>query len=134
MHSRAHAWYARRTSHWRDWPAEALLDGKRRAGARISVVTPARDEERTITDVVGSLRAAVVDAQAKATCHIEAQPGGNLLARLEAPVSLAAGGSMTSCARVATASAPRCTRRAPAPSAGTSAPASSTGTTISTAS
>ena len=61
MHSRAHAWYARRTWHWRDWPAERLLDGKRRAGTRISVVIPARDEERTITDVVGSLRAAVVE-------------------------------------------------------------------------
>ena len=61
MHSRAHAWYARRTWHWRDWPAEILLDGKRRADTRISVVIPARDEERTITDVVGSLRAAVVE-------------------------------------------------------------------------
>jgi glucosyl-3-phosphoglycerate synthase len=61
VHSRAHAWYARRTWHWRDWPAERLLDGKRRAGTRISVVIPARDEERTITDVVGSLRAAVVE-------------------------------------------------------------------------
>jgi glucosyl-3-phosphoglycerate synthase len=61
VHSRARAWYERRTWHWRDWPGEVLLDGKRRADARISVVIPARDEERTIADVVGSLRAAVVE-------------------------------------------------------------------------
>ena len=58
--SRAQAWYGRRTWHWRDWPAEVLLEGKRRAGARISVVIPARNEERTIAGVVGSLRAALV--------------------------------------------------------------------------
>lgn len=61
MHSRAEAWYGRRTSHWRDWPAEALLEGKRRAGARISVVVPARDEERTVAGVVGALHAALVE-------------------------------------------------------------------------
>ncbi len=60
MHTPAEAWYARRTSHWRDWPAEALLEGKRRAGARISVVVPARDEERTVAGVVGALHAALV--------------------------------------------------------------------------
>ena len=61
VHNRAQAWYGRRTWHWRDWPAEVLLEGKRRAGARISVVIPARNEERTIAGVVGSLRAALVD-------------------------------------------------------------------------
>ena len=61
MHSRAQAWYGRRTGHWRDWPAERLLEGKRRAGARISVVIPARNEERTIAGVVGALRAALVE-------------------------------------------------------------------------
>jgi glucosyl-3-phosphoglycerate synthase len=61
VHSRAQAWYGRRTGHWRDWPAEVLLEGKRRAGARISVVIPARNEERTIAGVVGSLRAALVE-------------------------------------------------------------------------
>jgi glucosyl-3-phosphoglycerate synthase len=61
VHSRAQAWYGRRTWHWRDWPAEVLLEGKRRAGARISVVIPARNEERTIAGVVGSLRAALVE-------------------------------------------------------------------------
>jgi len=61
VHSRAQAWYGRRTWHWRDWPDGVLLEGKRRAGARISVVIPARDEERTIKGVVSSLRAAVME-------------------------------------------------------------------------
>jgi glucosyl-3-phosphoglycerate synthase len=61
VHSRAQAWYDRRTWHWRDWPAEVLLERKRRAQARISVVIPARNEERTVADVVGSLRAALVE-------------------------------------------------------------------------
>jgi glucosyl-3-phosphoglycerate synthase len=60
VHSRAQAWYDRRTWHWRDWPAEVLMERKRRAGARISVVIPARNEERTVAGVVGSLRAALV--------------------------------------------------------------------------
>jgi glucosyl-3-phosphoglycerate synthase len=60
VHSRAQAWYGRRTRHWRDWPVEGLLAAKRRAGARISVVIPAKDEERTVGSVVGSLRAALV--------------------------------------------------------------------------
>jgi glucosyl-3-phosphoglycerate synthase len=61
VHSRAQAWYGRRTWHWRDWPAEALLERKRRADARISVVIPARDEERTVADVVGSIRASLME-------------------------------------------------------------------------
>jgi glycosyltransferase involved in cell wall biosynthesis len=61
VHSRARAWYGRRTWHWRDWPAEVLLECKRRAGERISVVIPARDEERTVAGVVGSLRADLVE-------------------------------------------------------------------------
>lgn len=61
MHSRARAWYGQRTWHWRDWTAELLLDRKRRAEARISVVIPARDEERTVAAVVESLRAALVE-------------------------------------------------------------------------
>ena len=61
MQSRTQRWYGRRTGHWRDWPAEVLLESKRRADARISVVIPARDEERTVASVVGSLRAALVE-------------------------------------------------------------------------
>ena len=61
MDSRAQGWYGRRTWHWRDWPTEVLLEGKRQAAARISVIIPARDEERTIAGVVGSLRTALVE-------------------------------------------------------------------------
>ncbi|HTU73290.1 MAG TPA: glucosyl-3-phosphoglycerate synthase [Trebonia sp.] len=56
MNDRAEAWLRRRTSHWRDWPADRLLDWKRQRGTRISVVIPARDEEATVGDVVGALR------------------------------------------------------------------------------
>jgi glucosyl-3-phosphoglycerate synthase len=59
--SRAQTWYGRRTWHWRDWPAEALLERKRYAEARISVVIPARDEERTVAGVVGSIRASLME-------------------------------------------------------------------------
>jgi glucosyl-3-phosphoglycerate synthase len=51
----AEAWYRRRTSHWQDWPTAALLDAKARCGARISVVIPARNEERTVAGVAGPL-------------------------------------------------------------------------------
>ena len=55
MDHRAEAWYRRRTSHWRDWPLGQLLEDKQRRGARISVVIPARNEERTVAGVVGPL-------------------------------------------------------------------------------
>src|SRR5450759_3528104 len=42
MRARARAWYGQRTSRWRDWALEQLLESKRRAGAQISVVIPAR--------------------------------------------------------------------------------------------
>jgi glucosyl-3-phosphoglycerate synthase len=61
VHSRAQAWYGQRTWHWRDWSAGELLSAKRRAGARISVVIPARDEERTVGSVVGSLRSSLAE-------------------------------------------------------------------------
>ncbi len=56
MDDRAEAWLRRRTSHWRDWPADRLLGWKQDQGARISVVIPARDEEATVGDVVGAVR------------------------------------------------------------------------------
>ena len=56
MDGRAEAWLRRRTSHWRDWPADRLLGWKQDQGARISVVIPARDEEATVGDVVGAVR------------------------------------------------------------------------------
>jgi glucosyl-3-phosphoglycerate synthase len=55
MDHRAEAWYRQRTSHWRDWPLAGLAERKRRAGTRISVVIPARNEERTVAGVVRPL-------------------------------------------------------------------------------
>jgi len=57
----ARAWFSRRTSHWRDWPAPALLSAKRSRGTRISVVIPARDEEPTVGGVVSAVRRALMD-------------------------------------------------------------------------
>jgi glucosyl-3-phosphoglycerate synthase len=63
MDHRAEAWYRRRTTHWREWPLDRLLELKQRAGSRISVVIPARNEEATVASVVGPLhRALVADA------------------------------------------------------------------------
>jgi len=49
-----------RTSHWTDWPADRLLAAKEQAGTRVSVVIPARDEQRTVGRVVSTLRQALV--------------------------------------------------------------------------
>src|SRR5512142_2054735 len=63
MDHRAEAWYRRRTTHWQEWPLDRLLELKQREGSRISVVIPARNEERTVASVVGPLhRALVADA------------------------------------------------------------------------
>jgi glucosyl-3-phosphoglycerate synthase len=56
------AWFGRRTSRWQDWPADRLLAAKRRLGVTISVVIPARNEQRTVGGVVGSVfRSLVTD-------------------------------------------------------------------------
>jgi glucosyl-3-phosphoglycerate synthase len=63
MDPRAEAWYRRRTSHWTDWPLTELLEQKQQSRAAISVVIPARNEERTVAGVVGPLvQALVTDA------------------------------------------------------------------------
>ncbi len=63
MDHRAEDWYRRRTTHWQEWPIARLLELKQDSGARISVVIPARNEERTVASVVGPLhRALVADA------------------------------------------------------------------------
>ena len=54
MHPTASAWYSRRTSTWRDWPVERLIDAK--ASTRVSVVLPALDEEATVGGVVTGVR------------------------------------------------------------------------------
>jgi len=45
-------WLDRRTSRWQDWPVAELAAAKRRAGVTVSVVIPARNEERTVGRVV----------------------------------------------------------------------------------
>src|SRR5487761_1067825 len=49
------AWFGRRTSRWQDWPADRLLAAKRRLGVTITVVIPARNEQRTVVGVVGAI-------------------------------------------------------------------------------
>jgi len=58
--SSARTWFGRRTSHWQDWPADQLLAAKERLGVTISVVIPARNEQRTVAGVVSSLARAFV--------------------------------------------------------------------------
>ena len=53
-------WYANSTHFWSTWTASELAAAKN--GATISVVLPARDEEGTVGDVVGAIRADLVDA------------------------------------------------------------------------
>ena len=60
MQDHARTWLRRQTSHWRDWPPERLLAAKRAAGTRISVVIPARNEERTVGRVVTAVRQALL--------------------------------------------------------------------------
>jgi glucosyl-3-phosphoglycerate synthase len=49
------AWPAELTSHWRDWPAQELAARKRDLGLKVSVVIPARDEQRTVGEVVAGI-------------------------------------------------------------------------------
>lgn len=62
MDARAAEWFARRTSRAADWDLSTVHAAKSRAGLRISVVIPARDEEATVGDVVSRIRAELVDA------------------------------------------------------------------------
>jgi glucosyl-3-phosphoglycerate synthase len=61
MDDRNQAWFARRTSRWQDWPPDRLLAAKKRHGATISVVIPARNEQRTVAAVVGAIARSLVD-------------------------------------------------------------------------
>jgi glucosyl-3-phosphoglycerate synthase len=54
------AWFGRRTSRWQDWPAGELLAAKHRLGISVSVVIPARNEERTVAGVVSAIGRALV--------------------------------------------------------------------------
>jgi glucosyl-3-phosphoglycerate synthase len=55
------SWFGRRTSRWQDWPPRRLLDLKLRQDQRISVVIPARNEERTVAGVVGAISRSLVE-------------------------------------------------------------------------
>ncbi|MBO0802727.1 MAG: glucosyl-3-phosphoglycerate synthase [Nocardiopsaceae bacterium] len=48
-------WFRRRTSRWQDWPVDDLAARKKQQGLSVSVVIPARDEERTISGVVSAI-------------------------------------------------------------------------------
>lgn len=54
MHPRARTWFTERTSSAVDWPLDRVLASK--AGERITVIIPARDEQDTIGDIVGAIR------------------------------------------------------------------------------
>ncbi|MEV6928791.1 glucosyl-3-phosphoglycerate synthase [Dactylosporangium sp. NPDC051485] len=54
MHPIAANWFGRRTSGWRDWPAEEVLAAK--GDTRVSVVLPALDEEPTVGEIVAGVR------------------------------------------------------------------------------
>jgi glucosyl-3-phosphoglycerate synthase len=47
--------FGERMSHWRDWPARRLAARKRELGVTVSVVIPARNEERTVGEVVADI-------------------------------------------------------------------------------
>jgi len=55
MEDRNDAWFARRTTRWQDWPADRLLAAKQQLGVTISVVIPAKNEQRTVGSVAGSV-------------------------------------------------------------------------------
>jgi glucosyl-3-phosphoglycerate synthase len=60
MDDRTKAWFGRRTSRWQDWPYDLLLSAKERLGVTISVVIPAKNEQRTVAGVVGSIDRSLV--------------------------------------------------------------------------
>jgi glucosyl-3-phosphoglycerate synthase len=55
------AWFGRRTSRWQDWPPDRLLAAKKQLDVKISVVIPAKNEERTVAGVVGAIARSLVD-------------------------------------------------------------------------
>ena len=90
-------WLAERTSSAADWPLDALTAAKARTGARVAVVIPALDEERTVGAVVRGVRGALVNDVAlvddllvvdsgstDATAAVAAAAGARVLSREEA--------------------------------------------------
>jgi glucosyl-3-phosphoglycerate synthase len=60
MDDRTQAWFRQRTSRWQDWSADQLAEAKRRLGVTVSVVIPARNEERTVAGVVAAISRALI--------------------------------------------------------------------------
>jgi glucosyl-3-phosphoglycerate synthase len=60
MDDRTRAWFGRRTSRWQDWSPDELVAAKRRLSVTISVVIPARNEQRTVAGVVGAISRSLV--------------------------------------------------------------------------
>jgi glucosyl-3-phosphoglycerate synthase len=58
---RAARWSRRRTSRWQDWPAKRLAERKNELGVSVSVVIPARNEERTVGGVVTAIARLAAD-------------------------------------------------------------------------
>jgi len=90
------SWFRRRTSRWQDWPPRMLVDLKQRQGVTISVVIPAKNEERTVAGVVGALSRAlvtkfplvdelvVIDSDSTdATARVAAEAGASVFAAAE---------------------------------------------------
>jgi len=61
MEDRTEAWLQRRASRWQDWPSSRLLEAKQRLGVTVSVVIPARNEQRTVAGVVGAISRSLVE-------------------------------------------------------------------------
>ena len=55
-------WFDANTFHWDDWTLDSLLAAK--AGVKVSLVVPARNEAATVGDVVTRVREALVDTVA----------------------------------------------------------------------
>jgi glucosyl-3-phosphoglycerate synthase len=52
------------THHWSDWTLTELLDAKRRRGARVSLVVPARNEAGTVAGLVSRVRERLLETAA----------------------------------------------------------------------
>jgi AcrR family transcriptional regulator len=53
--------FERAPSRWQDWPERELSDRKRDLGVTVSVVIPARNEERTVAGVVSAIARLAAD-------------------------------------------------------------------------
>jgi hypothetical protein len=79
----AAAWFGRRTSRWPDWPLHWLLAAKQRMGATVSVVIPARNEQRTVARVVTALVQALYGVELAALLDTAARHGLDAIAQVD---------------------------------------------------